>query len=294
MRLSLFVLMVLLGSLPAAAEMPVDAPRDAAHPARMEPVHIPTHGTHINGVFYLAAGAEAHPTLIFFHGLPGNEQNLDLAQAIRRAGWNVLTLHYRGAWGSPGIYSYKHQIEDGEAALAFARNPKSVETFGIDANRIVLAGHSTGGFVAANTASRAAGSISGLIVISGSDDAQEALDSRGSPDKWKQFLQDYFEDLSGLSGCTAHGLARELLDHGEAWTFRGLAKSLTGMPTLIVTADDGLRPEGEALGHAIEEHGGREVAYEHFETDHPYSDRRLALQETVITWLSANIPRAPR
>jgi len=34
--------------------------------------------------------------VILFHGLPGNEQNLDLAQAIRRANWNVLTLHYRG------------------------------------------------------------------------------------------------------------------------------------------------------------------------------------------------------
>ena len=35
--------------------------------------------------------------MILFHGLPGNEQNLDLAQAIRRANWNVLTLHYRGS-----------------------------------------------------------------------------------------------------------------------------------------------------------------------------------------------------
>ena len=39
------------------------------------------------------------------HGLPGNERNLDLAQAIRRAGWDVLTFTYRGAWGSPGDFS---------------------------------------------------------------------------------------------------------------------------------------------------------------------------------------------
>jgi predicted alpha/beta-fold hydrolase len=37
--------------------------------------------------------------VILFHGLPGNVQNLDLAQAIRRANWNVLTLHYRGSLG---------------------------------------------------------------------------------------------------------------------------------------------------------------------------------------------------
>lgn len=46
---------------------------------------------------YMAAGAGPHPTVLLLHGLPGNEQNVDLAQSIRRAGWNVLTLHYRGS-----------------------------------------------------------------------------------------------------------------------------------------------------------------------------------------------------
>ncbi|MDO8912512.1 MAG: hypothetical protein Q8N10_08825 [Phenylobacterium sp.] len=32
----------------------------------------------------------------------GNEKNLDLAQAVRRAGWNAVTFNYRGSWGSPG------------------------------------------------------------------------------------------------------------------------------------------------------------------------------------------------
>jgi pimeloyl-ACP methyl ester carboxylesterase len=57
----------------------------------------------MNALFYLAGGPGPHPTIVLLHGFPGNEQNLDLAQSIRRAGWNVLTLHYRGAWGSPGF-----------------------------------------------------------------------------------------------------------------------------------------------------------------------------------------------
>ncbi|MFD3266336.1 hypothetical protein [Phenylobacterium ferrooxidans] len=32
----------------------------------------------------------------------GNEKNLDLAQAVRRAGWNAAAFNYRGSWGSPG------------------------------------------------------------------------------------------------------------------------------------------------------------------------------------------------
>src|SRR5258706_6094506 len=63
-----------------------DPPRDSVHPARMEVLHIPSGGVNINGVAYIASGPGAHPAFIFFHGLPGNEKNLDLAQAVRRAG----------------------------------------------------------------------------------------------------------------------------------------------------------------------------------------------------------------
>ena len=87
----------------------------------MAVLHIPTGGVRINGVAYLAAGAGAHPTLVLFHGLPGNEQNLDLAQAVRRAGWHVVTLHYRGSWGSPGSFRFAHTLEDARAVLAYLR-----------------------------------------------------------------------------------------------------------------------------------------------------------------------------
>jgi pimeloyl-ACP methyl ester carboxylesterase len=51
----------------------------------------------LNALFYAAAGAGPHPTALMLHGLPGKEQNIDCVQSIRRAGWNVLTIHYRGS-----------------------------------------------------------------------------------------------------------------------------------------------------------------------------------------------------
>jgi hypothetical protein len=86
---------------PVPAAVTTDPPRDAEHPAHSAELLIPSDKSELNALIYMAAGAGAHPTVILLHGFPGNEQNLDLAQAIRRAGWNVLTLHYRGAWGSP-------------------------------------------------------------------------------------------------------------------------------------------------------------------------------------------------
>src|SRR5579863_3769441 len=88
-----------------------DPPFDAAHPAQMTVLHIPSHGVQINGIVYQPAGEGPHPTLVIFHGLPGNEKFLDLAQAARRAGWNALTFNYRGSWGSPGVFRLSQNTE---------------------------------------------------------------------------------------------------------------------------------------------------------------------------------------
>src|SRR5579872_5306424 len=129
-----------------------DPARDAKHPAANRQVLIPSGGVGMNALFLLAAGDGPKPTLLLLHGLPGNEQNLDLAQAVRRAGWNVLTLHYRGSWGSPGTFSLQHVLEDAKAAEAFVNDPAVATKYGIDRRRIVLGGHSMGGFAAAGAA----------------------------------------------------------------------------------------------------------------------------------------------
>jgi uncharacterized protein len=91
---------------PPPAAIFTDPAPDKAFPARSEVLHIPSGAVLINGLAYIAQGAGAHPAVILLHGLPGNEKNLDLAQAMRRAGWTVVTFNYRGSWGSPGVYSF--------------------------------------------------------------------------------------------------------------------------------------------------------------------------------------------
>src|SRR5262245_11972232 len=66
-----------------------DPEPDPANPASMEAPDVPSHGYRMHAVLYLAAGAGPHPTVLLMHGFPGNEQNMDLAYAIQRAGWDV-------------------------------------------------------------------------------------------------------------------------------------------------------------------------------------------------------------
>src|SRR4029453_19095140 len=111
MRASMLVALGLMiaataGAQPVSPAIFTDPPVGVVPPARMTVLRIPTHGVQVNGIIYQAAGPGPHPTLVICHGLPGNEKNLDLAQAARRAGWNSVTFNYRGSWGSPGSFRF--------------------------------------------------------------------------------------------------------------------------------------------------------------------------------------------
>ena len=275
----------------ASAEPPsavlADPPRDTAHPAGMAYVRIPSHRTLINGVIYLASGAGPHPTLLLLHGFPGNEQNLDLAQAVRRAGFNVLTLHYRGSWGSPGAFTFAHAAEDADAALAFLRDPQTAAKFGVDLARLFVAGHSMGGFMAASATAHDPG-VKGVVMISAwnmVDDAKggavEAKRRAHAPGS------EMAEDVIPLGGATVDGLIEELVATPERWNFVNFAPALTTRPVLLVTADDGSEPASHKLAQRLRATGDKDVSETHMTTDHPYSDHRIALESTVVDWLAA-------
>ena len=275
---------VLLG--PAASAKPpaiptaiyTDPAPDKAHPARMEVVHIPSGGVKINGVAYLASGAGLHPTMVFFHGWPGNEKNLDLAQAVRRAGWNVVTLNYRGSWGSPGNFRFAQNLEDADAALAFVRDPANATKLGIDTKRIVIAGHSMGGWVTAMTAEHDRGII-GAILISAAN-----MGSVGAIPR-TELVTLAAGSMESLAGVTAESMADELAANKAAFDWNTGAAGLTNAPLLVLASDDGLAPMTDALVANVRKNGGKQVSTVHVPTDHSWSDKRIRLESEVIRWL---------
>lgn len=262
-------------AIPAAVF--TDPVHDPKHPARMEVLHIPSGDVALNGVAYLAAGAGAHPTLVIMHGLPGNEKNLDLAHAVRRAGWNAVTFNYRGSWGSPGRYSFLGNLEDGAAVLAHLRDPAIAAKLGIDTGRIVLAGHSMGGWVAAMTAARDP-KLAGTALIS----AANMGGLRHGKERGAEFMAENMESLATTAQAMADEVAREQprLDWGQA------AAGLSRRPLFVLSSNDGLAPDTDALARAVRGSGSSRVIKLHVATDHGWSDRRIRLQSEVIRWLA--------
>ena len=261
-----------------------------ASPAAIQTFQLPSHGAMLNALVYVASGAGPHPVVILLHGFPGNEKNLDLAQAIRRAGWDVLYFDYRGSWGSPGDFSFTHCIEDTQAAIAYVRDPANAKKLRADPARIVLIGHSMGGFMATFGAAQDPG-ILAIGMISAWDIGREGLAAVKAGNEGaavKPLAASLAENgLQPLAGCTAEGLAREILANRSGWDFVDYAGKLAPRPVLITTSDDGLAASEGALADALRKAGDANVKLVHMSTDHGYSDHRIALETAVIEWLES-------
>lgn len=261
-------------SIPAAIY--TDPAPDPQYPASMAVLHVPSHGSTINGVAYVPTGHGPHPVLVLCHGLPGNEKNLDLAQAVRRAGWVAVTFNYRGSWGSPGRFSFRGNLEDAAAVLAYLREPRNAQMLHADPKRIAIAGHSMGGWVAAQTAAGDQGVI-GAALISAWDPT--------APTTHHALVANMADNMETLAGVSAESMASEVESLPQTLGLSSAAKGLKDRPVLILTSDDGLAPEDQALVDAIRAQGGSHVGSSHTATDHGWSDHRIELESKVILWL---------
>ena len=236
---------------------------------------IDSHGSNIMGLFLLASGTQPHPTVILLHGFPGYEQNIDLAQSLRRDGWNVLAMHYRGAWGSQGTFSFTHCMEDVSTMLAYVTQPANVTKFHIDTHHLVVIGHSMGGFLTVAALAQHPEFKAGVVI------------TEGSPSR---DFSDYFSpkpdpaDLAPLAGTSTAALLHEAKAHASTWSFSAFSAKITPRPVLDISANDGLRASNEALVAALKQ-AGSPVTSIHFDTDHAFSDHRIALQAAILKWL---------
>lgn len=226
---------------------------------------IQSHGCKLLGGFYRAAGELPRPTALLLHGVPGVEKNMDIAYALRDAGWNCLYFHYRGSWGSEGSYSFHHLQDDTRAAADWACAQPSTDT-----DRLAIIGMSMGGWTA------------GMVFASDMRfKAAALLSPLSDPTASRLSLELAAEFALPLSGTSAERLAAEW---DELHSLPSLADRLGGRPLLLVTAGhDELFPPDHynSLLAALPGLDHRRFP----EADHIFSAQRRELVETVVNWL---------
>jgi pimeloyl-ACP methyl ester carboxylesterase len=270
------------------------APVAGTVPAAMQQMSIPSHGSTLLGVFYLAAGEGPHPTAVIFHGFPGYEQNLDIAQHLRAHGWNVLAMHYRGSWGVKGNFSFEHSAEDADTQVRFLLDPANAQKYRIDMHRIVVIGHSMGGYMAASAIAH--NPQVGAAVLISAWNISRGYTNRRRPGEAPLTVKEEAEaigldgNLAPLAGTSGLALAREIQDHRQALNFLNFAPAIAPRPVFVITASEGLAPIDHGLAEAIEKAGDTRVIERHWDTDHSYSGQRAELAQAILQWID-NLPR---
>jgi uncharacterized protein len=153
-----------------------------------------------------------------------------------------------------------------------------VQTLHADPKRIVILGHSMGGWVAAQTAARDQGLI-GAVLISAWDPTVRTTH--------RALVADMADDMETLAGVTPESMATQVESLPKDAGLIASAEGLKNRPLLVLTADDGLRPQDDALVEALRAQGDSHVSSSHTATDHSWSDRRIDLESQVILWLQA-------
>jgi pimeloyl-ACP methyl ester carboxylesterase len=278
--LRLAAMLVFLSCSTRAQQLPAaivtDPAPDKDHPAFSEAPDILSHGARLNTVFYVAAGAGPHPTVLLLHGFPGNEKNLDLAYTLQRAGWNVLFPNYRGSWGSAGNFSFTNAIEDVQSALAFLREPVNAGKYRVDRNRVVLIGHSMGGFLAANVASHDP-EVFAIAMIAAWN--LGAVVSRAG--------YTFVSASPRLAGTTPESLISEAKEHAAQWNYVDYATLLKSRPILLVECDDRNTDDNKAMAEGLRKAGSTQVSEKYIDADHVFSGHRIALQVAILEWLNS-------
>lgn len=251
---------------------------DKNSPAGSKEIFIPSSGSQIAGLFYKANGAGKHPTLILLHGYPGNERNLDLAQVVRAHGWNVIYFNYRGAWGSQGQFSFANAVEDAKNVVAYCKlNSDSLK---IDASNIVLFGHSMGGFVCLKALQQLPEIKKGFALSTwdiGGDfkpiTTEQQLDAMINS---RSFDGKYF-----VLNTPAREIFLPVVKNNSYYDLRNDGVALSGKQ--IIMLDEHNR--NKSIAEAIQKTNKASFEYAVWQTDHSFTNKRVALMKKVLAFL---------
>lgn len=251
---------------------------DEFYPAGQVELQIKSSGSTMYGLAYTADRKGPHPTLVLLHGLPGNERGLDIAQSLRRAGYNVIYFNYRGTWGSKGTFAFKNAIDDVSAVVDYLTDSLNKESLRVDPERIFLAGHSMGAGIAL-IAGLKDPRVKGIVGISVFN-PYTLLQGDSAPGTLIS-LKEYLLTL-GMLNCDPDKFLNDILSNLKDYDIEDMVAKAE-KPILVID---------EHMNNTyFTKYNKREnFEYKLWNTDHAFSNRRIALTKEIKNWLDKNSP----
>ncbi len=249
---------------------------DSLHPPSNQNIRI----GQMNALLHHAGGSHPRPAVLLLHGFPGWERNFDLAHVYRRAGFHALVIHYRGAWGSSGVFSFQNALEDAQTALTWLQNHKDV-----DSSHIAVLGHSMGGWIALATAAK---THVPTIAIAPANFGKYAR-PLSTPEARAVWLEWCIKTIAPLN-ADAEDLTDELIEHQKIWNLEYLAPDLE-MPLMLFGA------EQDAIASCTIDYAQtplvalllKKPKILNLPTDHSFSTHRIAVARASLIFLQKHL-----
>lgn len=285
-----FLLVAMTGPAAQAAFDPIsmEPKRNTEFPPAIEELTFESQGHRLSGLIYIANGPGPHPTVVLLHGFPGNEKNLDIAQVLRRAGFNVMFFHYRGAWGSEGDYQVLEGYEDALTALEFLRRPDNVASYRVDTGKMSVLGHSLGGYTSLATGRR----DKQLVCVGAMSPVNMGIWAGGvnAKDPALDRIVSYADTLFMLHGFSGDAMRQQMnsvsIADVDTTTF---GPGLRGKSVFMVVGEhDNVTPAAVMFNPVVAAYSKDEnVKLQHhiISGDHSFSWSRLHLTRLVLDWM---------
>lgn len=262
--------------------------RDSEYPASMLSFILQNENKKLIGTVFIAQGEEPKPLLLLLPGFPGNEVNFDIAHAVRRAGWNVLVFNYRGSWGSSGDYLFSNSLEDIDDVLAYIKNSEFKERYNTDTGKLVIAGHSFGGFNALKKASEH-DEIKHAAAFACFNMGYVGKLFEVVPGAKDMALEKLSMGANMLNNTSGEALYNNILSHTDDWDLLQSVNKLKGKNILLIAAEhDHLAPvdiNHKPLSGALKDLEDIKLSVYMLDTGHSFSDKRIELTSCFIEWL---------
>jgi uncharacterized protein len=249
-----------------------DLKPDEFYPAGQVELQIQSDGLTMYGFAYTADGKGPHPTIVLLHGLPGNERSLDLAQNMRRAGYNVIYFNYRGTWGSKGTFGFQNAIDDAGAVVDYLNDSLNIEKLRVDTSKIAFTGHSMGAGIAllAGLKDPRVKSIVGISVFN-----PFALLKGEVAEGNLIGLKEYLLTL-GMLECEPNKFLDDILAKLDSYD---IETQVSRSNKAILVLD-----EHQNNTYFSKFNPRPNFDYKIWNTDHAFSNRRIALTKEIVNW----------
>ena len=256
-----------------------------------EAFRITNEGIELQCYFHRAAGEGPFPTILLLQGgQSGGNDSLQIGANLAKSGVNSFTIHYRGAYLSEGVHTFKGIFKDVDYIFSLLHTEEFQKKYNIDRSKIIIGGYSFGGGVSLTVAANNP-QIKYVFGVGFTDLSQISRMLANDP----HLAEEWF--ASAAKREAPEGPVRGLVESLRDWIknpdmhdLRKLAPRFKGKKLLLIggwedsgpVVEDHLVPFYRALKKA----GVEDVKIIMYHTDHSFRNVRKQLWADILEWIS--------